>query len=49
MTINNSESVYKMNVIKFILKGILYLLVTLAIVFVVCAVMIIGDDLGMPL
>lgn len=38
-----------MNVIKNILKGIAYILATLAIVFVICATMIIGESLGMPL
>lgn len=38
-----------MNVIKTILKGIAYILATLAIVFVICATMIIGESLGMPL
>lgn len=38
-----------MNVIKTVLKGIAYILATLAIVFVICATMIIGDSLGMPL
>lgn len=38
-----------LDIIKAILKLLAYVAATLAIVFIICATMIIGESLGMPL